>query len=263
MRPADLTDYLALRRLVENPWEVLRFRKAGRRTERTLEARFRDGPPLLLRGGTSDFHMFHRIFLRDEYRTRGQLRDLECVVDLGANVGIFSVFASRLSERVLSFEPLPMNYEHLQRNVAARPNITALRMAVSGEPGVLRIYRPASKKLSGTPSAFREGNTLLSDKFDEAPATTLDRVFEEHKVERCDLLKIDIEGSEYEVLHAASNVTLARIRRIHGEYHDVRPEDPRTRIDAFAAWLRSKGYQVEVDAHPTKPNHGMFFATRG
>lgn len=263
MRPADLTDYLALRALVWNPWEVLRFRKLGRTTDRVLEARLKDGPPLLLRGGTSDFHMFHRIFLRDEYRTRGRLRPpLACVVDLGANVGIFSTFAARLSQRVLAFEPLPMNYEHLLRNVGGRKNVTALRMAVSGEPGVLRIYRGATKKLSGTPSAFRDGNTLVSDEFDEAPATTLDKVFAEHGVERCDLLKIDIEGSEYDVLHAASDATLAKVQRIHGEYHDVRPEDPRTRIDAFAAWLRSKGFQVEVDAHPTKPNHGMFFAWR-
>lgn len=263
MRPADLTDYLQLRRLVENPWQVLRFRKT-QAPGQTLEVRFLDAPPLYVRGGTSDFHMFHRIFLRDEYRTRpAGLRDLQCVVDLGANVGMFSTFASRLSRRVLAFEPLPANFEQLQRNVGTRPNVTLLRQAVSGAPGVLRIYRPAHPKLGGTPSVYREGNQLLTDEFDEAPATTLDAVFDEHGVDRCDLLKIDVEGSEYEILHAASDVTLGRVQRIHGEYHDVRADDPRTRIEAFAAWLRSKGFRVDVAAHPKKPNHGMFFAARG
>ena len=183
-------------------------------------------------------------------------------MDLGANVGMFSTFASRLSQRVLAFEPLPANYEQLRRNAGTRPNVTLLRQAVAGEPGTLRIYRAAHPKLGGTPSAYREGNQLLSDDFDEAPATTLDAVFEEHGVDRCDLLKIDVEGSEYELLRAASDATLARIQRIHGEYHDVRADDPGTRIDAFAGWLRAKGFKVDVDAHPRKPNHGMFFAAR-
>ena len=69
MRPADLTDYLQLRHLVENPWEVLRFRKT-QTPGQTLEVHLLGAPPLFVRGGTSDFHMFHRIFLRDEYRTR-------------------------------------------------------------------------------------------------------------------------------------------------------------------------------------------------
>jgi FkbM family methyltransferase len=263
LRPVDVLDWLALRSEVENAWEVVRFRQRGRKGEGTLEVRFRDGPPLLVRGGTSDFHMFHRIFLRDEYRTRGRLvPPLECVLDLGANVGVFSTFAARLSRRVIACEPLPANYEQLRRNVGRRPNVTTLQVAVSGEPGVLRMFRAGARKLSGTPSAFREASEYLSDEFDEVPATTLERVMAEQRVERCDLLKIDIEGSEYDVLHATSDAALARIARIHGEYHDVRPEDPRTRIDAFAAWLGTKGYRVEVAPHAVKPNFGMFFAAR-
>jgi hypothetical protein len=42
----------------------------------------------------------------------------------------------------------------------------------------------------------------------------------------------------------------------------VAPEVPRTRIDAFAGFLRSRGYNVEVEPHRRKPNLGLFFATR-
>ena len=65
-----------------------------------------------------------------------------------------------------------------------------------------------------------------------------------------------------DALAGASDATLARVARIHGEYHDVAPEDPRTRIDAFANFLRARGCAVEVVPHPRKPNLGLFFAAR-
>ena len=64
------------------------------------------------------------------------------------------------------------------------------------------------------------------------------------------------------ILHAAGEATLARIARIHGEYHDVAPADPRTRIDAFSALLRERGYQIGARPRRRKPNLGLFFATR-
>ena len=67
MRPEDFSDYFRLRKLVENPLEVVKFRK-GQQTGETLRVRFKAGCSLYLRGGCHDFHMFHRIFLRDEYR---------------------------------------------------------------------------------------------------------------------------------------------------------------------------------------------------
>ncbi len=102
----------------------------------------------------------------------------------------------------------------------------------------------------------------MTARYDEVPARSLDEVFARNAIEACDLLKIDVEGSEYAILHGASDATLARVARIHGEYHDVAPEDPRTRIDAFADFLRSRGYAVEVVPHPRKPNLGLFFAAR-
>ena len=70
------------------------------------------------------------------------------------------------------------------------------------------------------------------------------------------------EGGEYDILYPAADI-LPRVKRIHGEYHDVRADDPRTRIDNFAQFLRDNGYRdLVVEAHPKMPNHGMFFAVR-
>ena len=103
---------------------------------------------------------------------------------------------------------------------------------------------------------------LLSEQYDEVPARTLDDLFERHEIDACDLMKIDVEGAEYDILHAASDDTLARIRRIHGEYHNVNPENPETRIDHFASFLRSKQFDLDVLPHQRRDNHGLFFAVR-
>ncbi|MEM7165743.1 MAG: FkbM family methyltransferase [Planctomycetota bacterium] len=262
MRIRDLSDYLQLRRLTANPWEVVRFRNKQQRGD-TLSVRLRDGGPLFLRGGVKDYHMFHRIFLVDEYRMRESgVAPLGCVVDLGANVGVFSVRASQLAERVIAYEPVPQNYEQARRNTSGCDNVTLVQAGVAAEESTIRLYHPKFKIRTGTFTTHLEMLEEPPDQFDEAPAITLDQLFERHDIEVCDMLKIDVEGQEYEVLHATTPDTLGRIRRIHGEYHDVAPEDPRTRIDHFANWLDEVGFETVVVPHTKKPNRGMFFSRR-
>ena len=262
MRPADVGDYLKLTKLAANPWEIVRFRKAGR-PGALIEVRLREGGPVFLRSGFQDYHLFQRIFLQDEYRlSRLGEGKAECIVDLGANIGLFAARASSRARRVIAFEPVGANFDCLQRNIAGRPNVAAFREAVAGAGGTVKIFHPEAESRSGTYSSFFETDDHAPERFDEVPAVTLDEIFDLHEIARCDLLKLDVEGQEYEILHAASDATLARIERIHGEYHDVDRSDPRTRIDNFTAFLSGKGFEVEVLPHRTRANHGKIFATR-
>lgn len=262
MRREDVIDFFKLRRFTANPWEIVRFRKQQSRGEE-LAVRFLSEPPLWLEGGRADFHMFHRIFLRDEYRLGGIAASaLPCVVDLGANIGVFAARAAQVACRVLAFEPNPINFQRLARNTESRLQVGIEQSAVAGKSGSLRLYRPRGPGMSGSYSSFSTGNEQLSDEYDDVSAVTLDRIFAEHEIASCSLLKMDIEGQEYEVLYAASDATLGRIQRIHGEYHDVKPATDDTRIEALQGFLAGKGFRVEVIRHRRKPNHGMFYATR-
>lgn len=260
MRTEDIGDFFRLRTWVDNPWEVVRFRKRGRPgTE--LRVDVRDGPPLHLRGGFADFHMFHRIFLRDEYHLADRGR-LGCVVDLGANVGLFAARVSRQCERVVSYEPVPQNFAALRRNTADLAGVEAVQAAVAGKSGSLRLFAPSDAGQSGVFSSHPGFAGLMSDESFEVAAVTLEELFEAHAIETCDLLKVDIEGAEYDLFYATPEATLRRIRRIHGEYHDVRPEDPTTRAAHLAAFLERAGFAVRLDPHRRRPNRGMFFAER-
>lgn len=261
MRFEDLVDYFKLRKLTLNPWEICRFRR-GQEPGGELAVRFPDRPPLYLYGGKSDYHMFHRIFLRDEYRLASvPKQSWQAVVDLGANVGIFSARAAELADAVYAFEPFPGHAEQLTRNLSPRENVSIAFKAVSGDGEPLSLFLPEDEGRSGAYSACTDLN-VNADASVQVPSMTLNRIFSENRIETCDLLKIDIEGKEYEVIHAADDDVLSRIRRIHGEYHNVDPDQAITRIDHFRAHLVSKGYDVDVVPHRRKANHGMFYARR-
>jgi len=263
VRFEDLTDYLKLRRIAENPFEIVRYRKQ-QFGPNDLEVRFRGRPPLHLRGGRADFHMFHRIYLRDEYRLNPLLGSrLGCVVDLGGNVGIFSSRIAPHADRIITCEPVPENFARLQMNVGDYENIKRLQLAVTDRKGTLDIFLPVQEGATGVFSAHRDGNEdRLSEESIEVESVSFGELLDEHDIDEVDLLKVDVEGGEYDILYPAADL-LPRVKRIHGEYHDVRADDPRTRIDNFAEFLRDTGYRdLVVERHPKMPNHGMFFAAR-
>lgn len=260
MRTEDFWDYFKLKKLVREPWKTIRFREKKEKGD-TLEVQFLDGRKLWLRAGFRDFHMFHRIFLRDVYRLkRAAPKQLECVLDLGGgNIGVFAVYASAIARSVYTFEPLPSNFELLQSNISSCSNVRGFCEAVSDRAGTLRLFHPRNPSHSGsysTYNAIEDGDGT----FDEVRAITLDRIMEREEIARCDLLKIDVEGREYDILHGCSDAVFKRIDRISGEYHNVSTDDPVTRIENFKEFLLGKGYDVNVLPHPQKENFGMFYA---
>lgn len=263
VRFEDLTDYFKLRRLAANPMEIVRFRKRQMGSQ-DLEVQLRGRPSLHLRGGRADFHMFHRIYLRDEYRLLPLFQKrFGCVVDLGGNVGIFSSRIAPYADRVITCEPVPVNFERLTMNLGGYDNVERLPLAVTDKNGKLDIYLPIEGHTTGVFSAHREGNEQrLSEQTIQVDTVSFQDLMQQHAIEQIDLLKIDIEGGEYDVLYPAVDL-LPRVQRIHGEYHDVRADDPRTRIANFASFLKDNGFKnLVVEEHKKMPNHGMFFASR-
>ncbi len=88
-------------------------------------------------------------------------------------------------------------------------------------------------------------------------ATTLDAVFRVHDIERCDLLKIDCEGAEFDILFHACSDTLHRINRICLEYHNGLT--PFTHSD-LVRLLQSNGFSVAVQPSPVHPHTGYLYA---
>jgi len=118
--------------------------------------------------------------------------------------------------KVYSYEPYPESFDLLKQNVALNrlKNVQLFNMAVSDTTGKKILYVSLSN--TGAHSLFPDPGKRKV----EVKTTTLDKVISENKLGEIDLLKIDVEGSEYEIILKAPDKTLKRIRRIIMEYHD-------------------------------------------
>jgi FkbM family methyltransferase len=164
----------------------------------------------------TDLRTFWQIFLRRVYPVRPT--DL-VVLDVGANIGLFTLYAARRAPkaRILSLEPFPTTFARLLTNVRDHhldSRVVCLNYALTGVRG-LRVMRDASvpsqrRSLESTESVA-SGTQVLGK--------TLQEMMDENDLRQVDLLKMDIEGSEYEVLLSAPPSVLARISRIALEYH--------------------------------------------
>jgi FkbM family methyltransferase len=151
------------------------------------------------------------------------------VVDIGANIGAFSVAALQRGCEVYAFEPEPSNFELLRVNA---PEAEAYPFAVTRTGGRRKLYVRDSPSHSlyprGPEPAVEIESISLADVM--------------NRLERVDLLKLDIEGGEYEVLYGAQ---LERVREIRMEYHHFADNpDPQLRFDALRRYLENTGFAL-------------------
>lgn len=127
-------------------------------------------------------------------------REASVVFDVGANVGTYALVAQALSPSaaVFAFEPLPELYDVLSMN--CRLNgfpIVAEPMAVSDVDGQAPLFVPEGPAPSGASLMAPSGGTLPTR---TVATCRLSTIVEKHRLQRIDLMKLDVEGAETAVL---------------------------------------------------------------
>lgn len=159
------------------------------------------------------------------------------VVDVGANIGVFSLWAERLGADVNAYEPEPRTFASLVVNVRGR-RITPEQAALVGRPvPTVRLYLSEMDSTRNTlvGREIESGEPLRN--FVDVPAVTLEDVVGAG----CDLLKLDCEGAEFEALLGADDATLRRARRIILEFHRLAGSP-----DAIVERLEAAGLDAAV-----------------
>jgi len=147
-------------------------------------------------------------------------------IDVGANIGYFTILFSRLAKEVYAFEPVPSVFSSLSGNISLNnlQNVRALQYAVSKERGRLRIFE--SRISEGHDSTIRRSE---HDKSILVDGVSLDEVIEPSVGDV--VMKVDTEGSEMDVLLGAlglirsgkvSAIVLEWARRIYPRMTNLR-----------------------------------------
>jgi len=201
--------------------------------------RMKNGLKYAARAGTSDRAVITTVHLADDYGiNKISFPPDAVVIDIGSHIGIVSSFIANKVKQVFSYEPVPENYRMLLKNLELNGlsgKVRAFNSAVSGRNGKLRIF--LSKDMTCSHSAYGNGKESI-----EVPAVSLKDVFDSNGIKECELLKIDAEGSEYEMLYGLPQSYFKGIRRISIEYHAIGGEghDP----ESLMRFLEILGYRV-------------------
>lgn len=130
------------------------------------------------------------------------------VIDAGANIGLYSLYISRLTGslgQLYAFEPSSREYHRLLENIRLNQieNIHAERKALTGGQGLVQL-RIADDLHGGhnTLGEFAWKDTRLA-RVEEVPGVSIDEYVELKQLPRIDLIKMDVEGSEADLLRGS------------------------------------------------------------
>jgi FkbM family methyltransferase len=216
--------------------------------------RFRGGARLRISRGTDHVPLIE-VFLRKDY---GDIPDSSVIVDLGASIGAFAIYSATSARdvRVFAYEPLPDFFQMLEKNVTLNGlggRITCFNLAVAADRAERELF------VSGPDLFFP---TLVRPHGPDARSTRvacidLPAILDANGLTRVDLLKMDIEGAEYDVLYGAPDGALNRVRELRMEYHNLDTE--RRNVRHLKQFLTARRWVVTREQANT-PTNGTLWA---
>ena len=133
---------------------------------------------------------------------KNEIKKGDTVVDVGANIGLFTLFFSKLvgtTGRVIAFEPDPENFDVLKKNIELNEitNVTLIQKGVSNKNESVKLYK----------SSVSGGHSLIKNEwakeYTNIQTVTLDDYFRGKEI---DMIKIDTEGFELEVIEGGKKL---------------------------------------------------------
>ncbi len=184
------------------------------------------------------------------------IRPGNVVLDVGANVGFFTMIAARAtgpSGIVLAFEPVADNADALEAN--ARRNrfdhVRTHRIALAdrtGEAEIILTDHPGGATLASAGLRPPDARGRA-----EVPVARFDDLRDQHAVPAPDVIKIDVEGAEVQVLRGMEHTLRVDQPRLLIEVDDADPEGCAQRLDEVVAFLSGCGYHYRLLA-PAYPD---------
>jgi len=144
-----------------------------------------------------------------------EIKDDDTIIDIGGHIGLFTIFCKQYSNKgkIFCYEPFIENYNILEDNIKMNNlnNVISNNMAVSKIDGTIPIYL----------SSDESGHSILEKNSSsiQVKSISLKKIFDINNIKKCNLLKLDCEGSEYEIIESLPENYFEKIDKIIIEYH--------------------------------------------
>jgi FkbM family methyltransferase len=213
--------------------------------------------------------IYNEVYVKQEYLRQGlTLEDVSCVFDIGANIGVFTLFVKAKNPRAVihAFEPIQDTYDVLRLNVELHQltEVYTHNIALGSQAASQRTFTyypnmagnstatPTIKKTQRQLMEHEAGKTLTDFFFESetriAPVQTLSSFLDEQDIPAIGFLKIDVEGDELAVLQGTARKHVSRIRQLVIEAHT--PEI----AQEIYVFLTCMGFKVVSDGGLASPS---------
>jgi FkbM family methyltransferase len=232
--------------LIKNKTEVIKH-LFGINKKKTITYNLRDGFKLFVpnsKKNRTTILSINEIFNQEIYPIK-KSQEERIILDIGAQSEIFSIYAlsKNKSAKIFSFEPDPENYIQLKENIEKNKiekNITPINKALSKGNGKISFYiHPESSRAN---SIYEKNGEKT-----EVDSISLKQLFTELKIKKCDIMKMDIEGAEYETLYNSPKEVLNKIKIIFIECHEHSKINKKYNKEGMINFLSENGFKIIKD----------------
>lgn len=201
-----------------------------------------------------DLWTIFEIFVKQEYGS--DFSQCKTIVDIGANTGIATMrFAANSNAVIYSVDPFKKCIDQIKENIALNhfsQRIHPIISAVSNYDGEAILYT-TNQTLTSSLHKWFAGDQNNSLKVKTTKIMTLMR---DAHIENIDLLKLDCEGSEYEIIESLDKDTAEKIKEMRIEYHNI---DNNRTGNSLISNLESKWYQIiKKSLHTDQRDYAWF-----
>ena len=174
------------------------------------------GLKMKIRVKSTDLMQLTTIWLTREYEAPGfEIKENDTIIDVGGHIGLFMLFCEQFCHKgkIYCFEPASDNYKIFLDNTKLNnfKNVIPFNIAVSKQDGKIPLY--LNDDTSGHSIFLKNSNSIQVD------SITLQKIFDLNNIEKCNLLKLDCEGSEYEIIDSLPESYFSMIDKMIIEYH--------------------------------------------
>jgi FkbM family methyltransferase len=173
--------------------------------------------PIYVRNGTTDVLVYKSIIEDVEYDFLVE-KEPEVIIDAGANIGLASVFFANKypNAKIIAIEPEESNFGMLEKNATQYSNIYTVKAALWNSICELDLFGGYGDW------GFRLGMDKKESRMKKQNLTktvTIEKIIKDFDIDKIDILKIDIEGSEREVFNSSS-AWINKVNSIITELHE-------------------------------------------